>query len=343
MCLTSYLIYRLSFKIFKDRKKDKSLFLLLNKMKKCCSEDCNNREMLLFKCKLCNQYYCTIHRLAEQHECPKIGYYKSNVYKNFKYSGKKTSETTFEQENSHKRKPQSITDIPYGQENRVELMKRTQNHIMKQSALFTFFSLGSNKLNILVANIFIISLASLNYTIRIALNPSTTFYSDFLLGLGIISVLLTAAYLGHEIIHSLTAQKFNVTVFYVLWKQGLIISTITILFPLLISPSYLIFKGVEHERTIEKEGKIAFSGALYLIFCLVGVSILASIIEQSPQINLALRIIPPFIFGFLIYHLMPFGPSDGTYIFYWNKKVLWGMAIFCILIFLGYTLILITH
>ncbi len=280
-----------------------------------------------------------MHRLPEQHECPKIGYYKTNGYKNFKYSGKKTSKTIFEQETIHKRKTQSNTIY----QNRVKLMQRTQDHIMKQSSLFTFFSLGSNKLNILIANVFIISLASLNYTIRIALNPITTFYSDFRLGLGIITVLLTGVYLGHEIIHSLTAKKYNITIFYVLWKQGLIISTIAVLFPLLISPSFLIFKGVEHERTIEKEGKIAFSGALYLIFCFLGVSIFALIIEQSPQINLALRIVPPFIFGFLIYHLMPFGPSDGTYIFYWNKKVLWSMSIFCMLIFLAYTLILIIH
>jgi Zn-dependent protease len=139
-------------------------------------------------------------------------------------------------------------------------------------------------------------------------------------------LIITPAFVFHEIGHKIAAQHYGYWAEYRMWTQGLmfaiLIAVMTAHFGtklLFIAPGAVYFsqRGLHFGRAaVEKVGKIGISGPIVNLA-------LASIFGAAAALTgYSILYVGAYVNAFLvIFNLIPFAPLDGQKIFEWNKLV----------------------
>ncbi|MDH5374815.1 MAG: hypothetical protein OEZ21_03855 [Candidatus Bathyarchaeota archaeon] len=242
-------------------------------------QKCGKDVFLPFRCAYCGGYFCSEHRLPENHDCPRMELARAP---------KKETKPIVVQ----KQKPYEYT-ITYspGPPSKIFWFSRRE---LKHLTLGALLVMG-------VGLSFILGLS-------VPTRP------EILLGLAII---FTCAFLLHEIAHKLSAQRYGLWAEFRLTLFGALITLLSMLpFPFfkIISPGAVMIAGA---ITKKEAGKTALAGpltniTLSTIFTAVAVgasSTIYIIAVFGAWINAIIA----------LFNLIPFGIMDGMKIFRWNK------------------------
>ncbi|UCE15682.1 MAG: hypothetical protein JSV12_07390 [Candidatus Bathyarchaeota archaeon] len=250
---------------------------------------CEKDVVLPFKCRFCNQHYCTEHRLPENHECPE--YWKATVPR------EQPPPIVVEKE---------LETTPY---------EYTYSYTPPRiSRPFRFSPKELKHLTIGALLVIGVGLSFIPQAVRaLDLSVSTP---ELLLSL---ALLFTFSFLIHEVAHKLSAQHFGLWAEFRLTLFGALITFLSMLLPLfkIISPGAVMIAG---PLTKEEAGKTAIAGPLTNIV-LSTICIIVLVITQ----NTFLRV--NSFFGawinalIALFNLIPFGIMDGFKVFQWNKLV----------------------
>ena len=292
-------------------------------MKGCSFPNCEEEESMPFKCKLCNQVYCAKHRLPEQHDCPRIGIYQTDEYKQAKVSAKQMEITKAQEiEELEQKKEQRRTQFfdPSKLEQKESYLQQKDRFLIR-SPFFTLYEFQKNSLNILISTLIVAVLMGINVIVTTAINSTQSFSPDFLWTFLTTFFGVIFIYGGHELTHEITARRMKVKNGNVLWIQGIFLGFLSIILPFLIFPSYLIFK--DHSLKIREQGITALAGVIWLMICQLFLLFAIGFKIFSAPILFGLYNLPYFFAFYLIFNLIPFGLTDGRYISNWNRRALW--------------------
>ncbi len=296
-------------------------------MKICAIEGCTEQDSFPFKCKRCGLYFCAKHRLPEQHNCKNIDFYATEEFKKTKISSFNRPKTTKEK---NYRESEPIYSNLHHEREKEDYMNLNLHYLMK-SPFFSIISFNNNDNNIITIGSFFASVMFLRLIFwNYLFGNSIFFFPKFILEMFILFFGVLFVYGGHEYVHHHSSKKQGIKTSNIIWKQGLFIYLLGIIFPPIIAPIYLIFD--RYGGTVEQKGKITLNGIAWLtIWQMILILMLFSNL-LDPYIG-SFRILLFFISAFLVAHLLPFGLSDGQYILNWNKRIYWSLLIYSILAF----------
>jgi Zn-dependent protease len=189
-------------------------------------QKCGKETFLPFRCPYCGGYFCSEHRLPENHECPRI-----------------------ELARFPKRKEQTIiqrTQQPY---------EYTVTYIPVQPKRKLHFSSREAK------HLTIAALLVMGIGLSLGISPKAYAKIGSPLMLLIFAAMLTASFFLHELAHKFTAQKEGLRAEFRLMFTGLILTAISIISPLfkIISPGAVVISGFVGKKGV---GKISMAGPL---------------------------------------------------------------------------------
>jgi Zn-dependent protease len=263
---------------------------------------CQKDVFLPFKCPYCGNYFCSEHRLPENHECPKID--------NARMPKEETPPTATQQRPSH---TITINYFPARQPQKT-------GHFSKKE--IQHLTIGA----LLVAGV------GLSYAMPII-------YDDYAM-LALLTTILTASFFTHEIAHKITAQKRGLWAEFRLTLIGAILTLISALPTLfkIISPGAVMISGSANKESI---GKISIAGPITNILLSTGFLAAAFALPQNTLIAFTFRLCAAFNAVIALFNLIPFGILDGYKVFFWNKTV-WvaAFALSLVLTVISYWLIL---
>jgi len=249
-------------------------------------QKCGRETFLPFKCPYCGGYFCTEHRLPENHDCPRLELARSPSRENIS--------TPIRPKPLQARSPYKYTAtyyIPVEQRRRLHFSSKEITHLVIATLLVTGigFSFG------LYAKL------------------------DGPLMLAIFAVTVAASFLAHELAHKFAAQKEGLWAEFRLMLTGLILTAISIISPFfkIISPGAVVIFGLTSRESV---GKISAAGPatnIALSILLVGVFFMVG----QPALIYASAINA----WIALFNLIPFGILDGYKVFKWNKSG-WALA-----------------
>jgi Zn-dependent protease len=256
-------------------------------------QKCGQETFLPFQCPYCGGQFCTLHRLPENHACPRI---------DLAFASKQEEIIVAQSPKSYE---YSVTFLkPRTAKGRVYFSPKELKHLAIAGLL-----------------VMSIGLSSILYS-------SFLGSADLIVGLyifGVFAVVLTASFFAHEIAHKVAAQKRGLWAEFRLTLWGAILTLISVISPLfkIISPGAVVVSG---SATHSEMGKISLAGPsvnILLSAALLG-SALATRLAASPFYEVLL--LAAFLNGFMaVFNLLPVGILDGFKIFKWDKKV-WAIA-----------------
>ena len=255
---------------------------------------CEKDVVLPFKCPFCNQYYCTEHRLPENHECPE--YWRARV---------------------PREQPQPII-VEEGLE--ATPYEYTISYTPPPiSRPFRFSPKELRHLTLGALLVIGVGLSFIPQAVR-ALGLSVLMTPEILLSLALI---FTFSFLLHEIAHKLSAQHFGLWAEFRLTLFGALITLLSMLLPFfkIISPGAVMVAG---PLTREEAGKTALAGPLTnIVLSTICITVLVNTQNAFLWIN---SFFGAWINAFIaLFNLIPFGIMDGFKVFQWNKLV-WTTA-----------------
>jgi Zn-dependent protease len=269
-------------------------------------EKCGKEVFLPFKCPYCGGYFCSEHRLPENHECPQMEKARMPVWA--------TPPTIVIQ----KQEPYeySVTYVPVETQRKGKIRFSTKEiqHLVVAA--------------ILVAGI-ALSLAIPLDSRMAAMNPTI---------LAALTVTMVLSFFAHELAHKITAQKRGYWAEFRLTLMGAILTLISVISPIfkVISPGAVVVYGLADKESL---GTVSIVGPTTNIILSTMLLVAYSV---SPQSALA----PIFLFGaafnawIALFNLVPLGILDGFKVFLWNKRVwILAFAASLILTWYSYTLI----
>ena len=238
---------------------------------------------LPFQCPYCGEQFCAVHRLPENHDCPKLELAKASRQEEI-----------------------AVLHTPSSYEYTVTLGKTRQ---VKGRVYFSPKELK----HLTVASLLVmgIGLSSVLF-----LDVS---FDSVIVDLTIFAVVLTASFLLHEVAHKVTAQRRGLWAEFRLTLWGAILTSISIISSLfkIISPGAVMVSGSARK---EEMGRISLAGPvtnIVLSTVLLGVGL-----TFSSSIFSWVFFLSAFLNGFMaVFNLIPFGIFDGFKIFNWDKKV----------------------
>jgi Zn-dependent protease len=183
---------------------------------------CGREVVLPFKCPYCNGYFCSEHRLPENHACP---------------------------ESWRARAPrEEASPIIVERESGKPAYKYTITYMPKPAAKVFWFS--KTELKHLTLGTLLVLGVGLSFAPYIELT-----------GLVGLAIAFTLSFLLHELAHKFSAQHFGLWAEFRLTMQGALITLISMLLPFfkIISPGAVMIAG---PATRETMGKTALSGPL---------------------------------------------------------------------------------
>ncbi|MDI6847240.1 MAG: AN1-type zinc finger domain-containing protein [Candidatus Bathyarchaeia archaeon] len=254
-------------------------------------QKCEKEVFLPFRCPYCGGYFCSEHRLPENHECPQIELARAP---------KREAKPIILQ----KQKPYEYT-ITYSPR--------------PPSKIFWF---SQRELKHLTLGALLVMGVGLSYIPQIP-GLSVLMRPEILLSLAII---FTLAFLLHEIAHKLSAQRYGLWAEFRLTLFGALITLLSMLpFPFfkIISPGAVMIAGTITRKEV---GKTALAGpltniTLSTIFTTVAIGASATI-----EIIALIAVFGAWINAIIaLFNLIPFGMLDGFKIFLWNKTI-WALA-----------------
>src|SRR4030066_2392781 len=257
--------------------------------KKMRCRKCGQETFLPFQCPYCGEQFCAVHRLPENHDCPKL-----------------------ELARASRQEEIAVLHTPSSHEYTVTLGQA------RQAKGRVYFSPKELK-HLTVAGLLVmgIGLSSVLY-------PSIFGLVDWVAGVsvfGLFAVVLTGSFFAHEIAHKVTAQRRGWWTEFRLTMWGAILTLISVISPLfkIISPGAMM---VSASASSEEMGKVSLAGPVTNIF--LSAFLFGLAIVPGPYSGVLL--LAAFLNGFMaFFNLIPFGIFDGFKIFSWDKKV-WGVA-----------------
>jgi len=251
-------------------------------------QKCGKDVFLPFTCPYCRGYFCSEHRLPENHECPRMDLARAP---------KKEAKPIILQ----KEKPYEYT-ITYSQKPPAKTFRFSQTEI-KHLTLGALLVMG-------VGLSFIPNILDLS-----ASNIPEILFS--------LIIIFTFSFLLHEIAHKLSAQHYGLWAEFRLTLFGALLTLISMLpfaFFKIISPGAVMISG---PITRKEAGKTALAGpltniTLSTIFTAVALgawSTIWIIAAFGAWINAIIA----------LFNLIPFSIMDGLKVFRWNKAV-WALA-----------------
>jgi len=251
-------------------------------------QKCGKEVFLPFRCPYCEGYFCSEHRLPENHECPRI-----------------------ELARAPKRETQPIPvqkQKPY--EYTITYSPRPPSKI---------FWFSQRELKHLTLGALLVMGVGISFIPQI-LGFSALMKPEILLSLAII---FTFAFLLHEIAHKLSAQRYGLWAEFRLTLFGALITLLSMLpFPFfkIISPGAVMIAGA---ITKKEAGKTALAGPLMNVT--LSTIFTAVAIGASGTIHI-IAVFGAWINAIIaLFNLIPFGIMDGLKVFRWNKAV-WALV-----------------
>ena len=255
-------------------------------------QKCGQETFLPFQCLYCGGQFCSLHRLPENHACPKI-----ELAQTSKREGVEVSQS-----------PKSYQySVTYGKPRMTKGRVYFSPKELKHLAIAGLLVMG-------------IGLSSILYYVPVS--------GDWLAGLfifGLFAVVLTASFFAHEIAHKVTAQKRGLWAEFRLTLWGALLTLISVISPLLkiIAPGAVVVSG---SSTSQEMGRISLAGpATNIVLSVILFSLaLAASAQQSLVYDILL--LAALLNGFMaVFNLVPIGMLDGFKIFSWDKKI-WSVA-----------------
>jgi len=251
-------------------------------------QKCQKEVFLPFRCPYCGDYFCSEHRIPENHECPRMEYARAP---------KEEIKTIIAQQEPYE---YTVTYVP------TEPKKGKIHFSSKEIKHLTIAAL-------LVVGV---GLSFIGFPI--------IFYDDYAIDYVILAsfiIIFTASFLIHEIAHKIAAQKKGFWAEFRLTIMGAILTLLSIVSPFfkIISPGAVMIAGLADS---EKIGKISIAGPATNI--LLSTTFLAASLflpTYAPIFMLG----SAFNAWIALFNLIPFGMLDGFKVFLWNKKV-WVLA-----------------
>jgi Zn-dependent protease len=252
-------------------------------------QKCEKEVFLPFRCPYCGGYFCSEHRLPENHNCPRMELARAP---------KKETKPIAVQ----KQKPYEYT-VSYSPRFQVRKLRFSQKELKH-------LTVGA----LLVMGVGISFIPQF-------LDPSVLMTPEILLSLAII---FTFSFFIHEIAHKLSAQRYGLWAEFRLTLFGALLTLLSMIpftFFKIISPGAVMIAG---PITKKQAGKTALAGPLAnitistictAIFATGAPSTIAIIARFSALINAFIA----------IFNLIPFGILDGFKVFRWNKPV-WALS-----------------
>lgn len=244
-------------------------------------QKCQKEVFLPFRCPYCGDYFCSEHRLPENHECPRMELARAP---------RKEKRTIIVQ----KQKPHEYT-ITYAP------LKSTRRKI--------YFS--NREIKHLTVAALLVAAIGLSFAFYIL--GDATF-------LVLSSIVLTTSFFAHELAHKIVAQRKGLWAEFRLIFTGVILTLLSIISPFfkIISPGAVMISGFIDRETI---GKISIAGpATNILLSTIFLAALF-LLPQHALASLIFVFGAVFNAWIALFNLIPFGILDGFKIFLWNKKI----------------------
>jgi len=247
---------------------------------------CEKDVVLPFKCTFCNQYYCTEHRLPENHEC--------SEYWRVRVSREQPQPIVVEEELEASPYEYSVTYTPPPIPRPFQFSPIEIQHLTISALLVMGVGLS-------VVLQIRMGLLIIKPEILVSLAAAFTF-----------------VFILHELAHKLVAQHYGFWAEYRLTLFGALFTLLSIISPIkFISPGAVMIAG-PMDRKIA--GKTGLAGPLTNIVLSVVFATLAwyplTLLTQTVAMLIA-----AFNAWIALQNLIPFGVLDGAKVFWWNKAV----------------------
>lgn len=250
-------------------------------------QKCQKEAFLPFKCPYCGGYFCSEHRLPENHQCPQVELARTPK--------EETQPITVQKQKSYE---YTITYAP------LEPI-RTKIH----------FSIKEIK-HLTIAALLVIGIGS-SWGMFLDIDPEM----GGTLMLAAFAAILTASFLAHEIAHKIAAQRRGLWAEFRLTFIGAILTLFFILSPFfkIISPGAVFVAGPVDRESMGRTSIAGPATNIVLSMMLLAVALLI------PKYPLIFFLGAAFNAWIALFNLIPFGILDGFKIFLWNKKI-WALA-----------------
>jgi len=254
-------------------------------------QKCGKEVFLPFTCPYCRGYFCSEHRLPENHECPRMDLARAPKTE--------TKPITLQ-----KQKPYEYTTT-YSPRFPAKTFRFSQKEL-KHLTLGALLVMG-------VGISFIPQIRGLSVLTR----------PEIILSLVII---FTFSFLLHEIAHKLSAQHYGLWAEFRLTLFGALLTLISMLpfaFFKIISPGAVMISGT---ITRKEAGKTALAGPLTNITLSTIFTAVAIGAPGTIEIIGTIAVFGAWINAIIaLFNLIPFSIMDGLKVFRWNKAV-WALA-----------------
>ena len=247
-------------------------------------KQCGQEAFLPFQCPYCGGYYCSQHRLPENHHCEKI----------------ETARASKQQNVLVVHPPKSYQySVTFGQHRNLTGKVHFSHKEVKHLAVAALLVAGIGLSLLLYPEIF------------------GTADNANLVAVSVYAIVLTLSFFAHEIAHKVTAQKRGLWAEFRLTMWGAMLTLVSMLSPVfkIISPGAMM---VSNSANLEDMGKVSLAGPAVNIF-LSAVLFGGALVPNQLS---AVFLLAAFLNGFMaVFNLIPIGVLDGFKIFSWNKKV----------------------
>lgn len=242
-------------------------------------QKCGEETFLPFRCPYCEGYFCSEHRLPENHECTRIELARAPKKEDYSPKTAKASKPL----------EYTVTYIPVSARRKFYFSQKELRHLTVAAlvVLALGFSLG--------------------------LSPQTYARIGGFSMLIVFSVGVTSSFLLHELAHKFAAQIEGLWAEFRLIFLGLLLTAISFFSPFfkVISPGAVVIAGLTGRRSA---GKISIAGPLTNIF--LSIVFLASWFFTQQYILISIAAFNAWI---ALFNLIPFGILDGLKVFLWSK------------------------
>lgn len=246
-----------------------------------------------YRCSLCNNRYCSKHRLPERHECINIGVFQTPEYRQVKLAKNRESRAI------------SATQL---------LASTSSEGISTRYGNIDFWTTGSKNQDALLAG------AVLGVSTIIV---SRTLEPENLILMPIFGAIL---FLFLYLLRRYYASSKNIDTRFMIWPIGVAITLLTSLFGFRLV-LFGFFRNTD-ETDPATEAKIG----VVTILSAVGISIAGRITAPFiPFGQDALYSVSFFLTWIAIFYIIPFRQLEGFKIYYWDRRVFWILVIVVIL------------
>ncbi len=250
------------------------------------------KEGLPFRCNYCGNFFCSEHRLPENHSCPRVGGPKQPGYA--------TVPSVDRAFRGNSAKDQSRLPTVRSSRSRFRL-----------SYAGVFSATEQKHMLIAVALVSLVGLSMINFGIGVPPIVILVLVSGFVV-----------SFVGHELAHKFTAQRNGMWAEFRTNLYGIMMTVISIVpfFFKFLAPGQVNIVGNGNKATM---GMVAFVGPGFN----TGLGWICLVIAHIPVLFLSwLGFLAEFNGIMALWNLLPFGTFDGTKIFEWDK-IRWGFLI----------------